>query len=111
MSKIPDGRAVEVLAITMAAARGWVWQRLSIEEARDMRVMANAALMRLGADAHEVGLLRLKDRLTTTVATMRQGAEAIEPISAEIAKALYRDAMTVETMLQILSGADEEEAV
>lgn len=113
LDQLPDGLAVERLAVTMAAAAGLAWKALSAAEARAIRIMANAALMHLGAEAYAKGLARLKERLGETVATMRRGADALGE-SAEVeplVKALYRDAMTVELMLQILDGADEEEAI
>lgn len=108
---VPTAPEVERLAIIMASAIGVPWPKAHAELARQLRTMANGALLHKGLEGHVDALRRLRAALEESIDTQRAAASRLggSPDAEDAIKALYRGAMAVSTLLGVLDGQDPED--
>lgn len=106
---IPDGQAVERLAMLMACSVGAVWTKLSDDEVRGLRVMANAALMHNAVPGAEAAMLTLRAAVTDSISAQRAAADALEGEEAAepIIRRLHRGATALTALLGAMGGLDD----
>jgi hypothetical protein len=106
----PSGIVVERLALTMAAAVGLAWAALDHDARTQYRIMASAALLRLGVDALEDGAVYIRASVERAAEALRQAANLAEHNKEreDLIQRLHRDASNMETLAMILDGSEPE---
>jgi hypothetical protein len=112
IAPMPDGQAVERLAITMAAAIGLVWSSVEADHASRLRVMANAVLMRNLPETIPA-TPTAQSALDEAVQALRAGARGLEGIHEGLIQRLFRAAAKLEILSSVVStevdlGAEDE---
>lgn len=99
---LPDGFAVERLAISMAAACGLVWTNLDMDEATRFRICANAALLHPLAEG--VATLVLADGLNEAAEAAWAAGRALDHLKGDerLIQRLHRAAAGVQHAGRVL---------
>lgn len=107
----PDGNAVERLGIVIAASVGHYWLKLDPDMRQHYRLMANAALITLGLDAHAQGLARVKQAVERMAQAQRNSALVLEALGTHETNvvALHKGANNCDAILLILDAVPGEE--
>lgn len=108
LTELPDGQAVERLALIMAASVGVTWAKLDHDAAFQLRVQANAALLQFGVEALDGAAIHFRERIRQAAESLRQAANLASHNKEResLIQRLHRDATSMESLVMILDGSE-----